>query len=423
MPATLVLGLQFGDEGKGKVVDFLAANADIVVRFNGGNNAGHTVVAGDKKYKFHLMPSGAVSGKLCCLASGVAINPKVLVDEIEALEKEGKKVKLVIDARAQIIMPYHILLDGAKEASSKKKIGTTKRGIGPCYADRAARTGIRFSEFVDLERFKERLKAVLPFKQKELNAYGIACPAEEEILKEYERPCRKLKQYLGDVSVVLSDALKEGKNVLLEGAQGFFLDNDFGTYPYVTSSHPGTGGALIGIGIAHNSLNRIIGVAKAYCTRVGSGPFVTELSDKLADSIREKGKEYGTTTGRARRVGWLDLVMLRTACRINGISELAITKLDVLAGIEKLKICYAYALDGKELKEVPADTALVEKCRPIYKEFEGFELPEKINSIEDLPAQAKEYLKFIEKECNVRIGIVSYGPERKQTIVLKLSTP
>lgn len=418
MPATLVLGMQFGDEGKGKVVDFLASKADIVVRFNGGNNAGHTVVVAGKTYKFHLIPSGAVQDKLCCLASGVAVNPKVLLEEIEMLQREGRKVKLVVDARAQIIMPYHILLDGAKEARANKKIGTTKRGIGPCYADRAARTGIRFAEFVDLERFKERLKAVLLFKQKELSAYGLSCPNEEEILREHENACRKLRQYLGDVSLVVRDALKEGKQVLLEGAQGFFLDNDFGTYPYVTSSHPTTGGALIGVGIPHSSLERIIGVAKAYCTRVGSGPFVTELAGELADTIREKGKEYGTTTGRPRRIGWLDLVMLRTASRINGIDELAITKLDVLSGIEKLKICCAYKLGGKELKEVPADTALVERCKPIYKEFEGFELPAEIKKLSDLPAQAREYLKFIETELNVPIKIISYGSGRKDTLLI-----
>ncbi|MCD6478340.1 MAG: adenylosuccinate synthase [Candidatus Diapherotrites archaeon] len=416
MRLTLVLGAQFGDEGKGKVVDFLAANADVVVRFNGGNNAGHTVVVGDKTYKFHLVPSGAVRGKVCCLASGMAINPSVLVEEIEMLKRAGKRFKLLIDPRAQIIMPYHILLDGAKEKSARKKIGTTKRGIGPCYADRAFRSGIRFCEFIEPKIFKERLRAALPFKRRELASYGIRCPSEKKILKEFLPLARKLKSYEADVSLFIQKALKQKKRILLEGAQGFFLDNDFGTYPYVTSSHPITGGALIGIGIPPGSLERIIGVAKAYCTRVGSGPFVTELKGKLANFIREKGMEYGTTTGRPRRVGWLDLVMLRTASRICGFTELAITKLDVLSGLRKLKVCYAYKHCGKEHREVPANTFEVEKCRPVYREFKGFKLPEKIKSIKDLPKEARIYLRFIEKQVKVPIKIISYGPERKQTI-------
>ena len=413
---TAVVGAQFGDEGKGKIVDFLASKADVVVRFNGGNNAGHTVVVGDKTYKFHIMPSGAVQNKVCCLASGIAINPEVLVSEIEMLKKTGKRFKLLIDSRAQIIMPYHILLDGAKESKSKNKIGTTKRGIGPCYADRAARTGIRFGEFVREKIFREKLHAVLPFKRKELNSYGIKCPSERTILAKYLPLAKKLKQYEADVSLFLQKALKQQKRVLLEGAHGFCLDNDFGTYPYVTSSRPIASAALASIGISARLLERIIGVAKAYCTRVGSGPFVTELKGKLADFIREKGKEYGTTTGRARRIGWLDLVMLRTAARVNGFTELAITKLDVLSGLKKVKVCYAYRFKGKTLKEVPANTFELAKCKPIYREFEGFEIPERMRSAEDLPKEAKAYLRFIEKQCSTQIRLVSYGPERTQTL-------
>ena len=313
MRSTLVLGAQFGDEGKGKIVDFLAGKADVVVRFNGGNNAGHTVVVKNKTYKFHLIPSGAVRGKICCLASGMAINPKVLLEEIKMLQMANKRFKLLIDPRAQIIMPYHILLDGAKEKSAKKKIGTTKRGIGPCYADRASRSGIRFGEFVRPKVFRERLHAILQFRRRELASYGIRCQSEKSILKEFLPMARKLKGHEEDVSLFVHRALEQNKRVLLEGAQGFFLDNDFGTYPYVTSSHPTAGGAVIGAGLPTKSIKRIIGVAKAYCTRVGSGPFVTELDGKLAESIREKGHEYGTTTGRPRRVGWLDLVMLKSA--------------------------------------------------------------------------------------------------------------
>lgn len=417
MPLVLVLGAQFGDEGKGKVVDFLAASADIVVRFNGGDNAGHTVVVGKDTFKFHLMPSGSVHRKLCCLASGVAINPKTLAEEISMLKKRGLSPKLKIDSRSQIIMPYHIILDSAME-TGKAKIGTTKRGIGPCYADRASRTGLRFCDFVEPRLFKMHLKKTLPFKRRELAAYGKKCPSEKEILREYLPLAKMLKRYEADVSVLVHNALKEHKYVMLEGAQGFYLDNDFGTYPYVTSSRTTTCGALLSVGVWHKP-ERIIGVAKAYCTRVGSGPFVTELQGKLADRIRACGNEYGTTTGRPRRVGWLDLPMLRTASRICGFTELAIMKLDVISGLKKVKVCEAYKLHGRKIREVLASTALLEKCRPVYKKLDGFELPERMKSARELPKEALAYLNLIEKSCGVPIKIISYGPERTQTILKK----
>jgi len=419
MPLILVLGAQFGDEGKGKIVDLLAEKADIVVRFNGGDNAGHTVVVGEKTYKFHLMPSGAVHKKLCCLASGVAINPKTLADEIIMLKKDGKSPRLKIDSRAQIIMPYHVLLDNAME--EKAKIGTTKRGIGPCYADRSLRTGLRFCNFVEPKLFKAHLKKVLPLKKRELGSYNKRCVSERKILQEYMPLAAMLKRYEADVSLVIYEALKKQKCVLLEGAQGFCLDNDFGTYPYVTSSRTTAAGALLSAGVSHKFVERVIGVTKAYCTRVGSGPFVTELQGKLAEKIRNLGNEYGTTTGRPRRVGWLDMPMLRTASRICGFTELAVMKLDVLSGLKKIRVCEAYKCFGKKINELPASTALLEKCRPIYRDFRGFVLNKKIRNVQELPKEARAYLDFIEKTCGVPIRIISYGPERTQTIFVKKS--
>ncbi|MCX8190131.1 MAG: adenylosuccinate synthase [Candidatus Diapherotrites archaeon] len=416
MPLSVIIGAQFGDEGKGKIIDYLSEKADIVVRFNGGDNAGHTVVVGNKTYKLHLMPSGAVQKKICCLASGVAINPKTLLEEIELIEKEVGKVKLFVDPRAQIIMPYHLLLDGASEEKKCKKIGTTKKGIGPCYADRASRQGIRFSEFINKNKFYERLKEVVPLKNLELKAFGLKQKNAEALFKELSKMSYKLKKYQMDVSKYLHVSLKNGKEVLLEGAQGFFLDNDFGTYPYVTSSHTGSAGAFMSAGIAYHEC-RVIGVSKAYCTRVGAGPFPTEINGSLASAIREKGNEYGTTTGRPRRVGWLDLPMLRTASRICGFTEIALTKLDVLSGLKEIKVSTAYKIGGKKVKEVPADTFLLEKCKPMYVRLKGFELSHELKSFYDLPSEARSYIKLIEKNVGIRVRMISYGPERKQTLI------
>jgi len=418
MPATVVIGAQFGDEGKGKIVDLLGEKADLVVRFNGGNNAGHTVVVKGQTYKFHLMPSGAIQGKKCCIGAGVALDPRVLKQEMQQLE--GKfQVNLAIDPRAQIIMPWHNALDKAREeAKGKKKIGTTGRGIGPCYADRASRTGIRFADLVNGKRLGQRIETFFPGKEKELKAvYGKEMQeSKEEILAEYAGLGKEFSQNLGDVSKEVCTALDKGKNVLFEGAQGTFLDNDFGTYPFVTSSHPLSGALFTGVGIGIRPIERVIGIVKAYTTRVGSGPFATELEGKLAEKIRETGKEFGTTTGRPRRVGWLDLVLVRTAIRLNGFTEIALTKLDVLSGLEELQVCTDYELEGRKIRELPADMDLWEKCRPVYKAVPGFEVKGNEKEFGELQEQARQYVKLVEKEIGIPAKIVSVGPGREETM-------
>ncbi len=417
MASRFVVGTQFGDEGKGKITDIFAKQADLVVRYQGGNNAGHTVVVGEKVYKFHLLPSGLIQGTRCCIGAGVVIDPRVLMEEINRLDDENPQ--LAIDPRTQIIMPWHNLLDGATEKMlGNKKIGTTGRGIGPCYEDRAARIGIRFVDLVDRERLKQKIAELYPLKKKILElVYGENVEfTEQEVLDEYAALGEKLKQYMGDVSQEVSKALADGKEVLFEGAQGFFLDNDFGTYPFVTSSHPMTGAVFTGVGIGLIKEYEAFGIVKAYTTRVGGGPFLTELNDDLGELIRQNGKEFGTTTGRPRRVGWLDLVILRTSARVNGLTDVAFTKIDVLNGIEKLKICTAYEMDGKELTEFPADWTLLEKCKPIYREFEGFEVDPETKNYNDLPQAARDYIEFAEKKVGVKFSIISTGPKRSQTI-------
>ena len=417
VPATIIVGTQFGDEGKGKLTDFLAEKADLVVRYHGGNNAGHTVVVGEKIYKFHLLPSGLIRGKKCCIGAGVALDPRVLIEELKQLGQ--LKIKLAIDHRTQIIMPWHNLQDGAREQVRGKKIGTTGRGIGPCYEDRAARSGIRFCEFVDPERLRKRIAEVFPTKKRILEEiYSTKVEfSEEDVFKEYSVLVKQLKKFLCDVSLEVSTALKENKNVLFEGAQGMFLDNDFGTYPFVTSSHPMTGGIFTGVGIGLLNDIEAIGIVKAYTTRVGEGPFLTELTGELGETIRKNGQEFGTTTGRPRRVGWLDLVLLKTSIRMNGLTEIALTKADVLNGIPKLKVCVAYECNGKKLEEFPADWTLIEKCKPVYKEFDGFEINHEEKDFNKLSSKARKYIGFIEKELGVPIKFVSLGPKRSQTIL------
>jgi len=419
MPATIIVGTQFGDEGKGKVTDFYADKADLVIRYQGGNNAGHTVVVGDKTYKFHLLPSGLLQGKKCCIGAGVVVDPRVLAKEIEQISVEFE-VKLAIDPRSQVIMPWHNLLDGAREAAKgDRKIGTTGRGIGPCYEDRASRTGIRFAELVDRKRLGQRVKELFPLKKKILEeVYGAKLDfTEESVLEEYGALGETLAQYLEDVSLEAGKALKEGKLVLFEGAQGTFLDNDFGTYPFVTSSHPIAGGLFTGAGIGLFKDFEVTGIVKAYTTRVGSGPFPTELENELGEKIRQAGQEFGTTTGRPRRVGWLDLVILRTAARLNGLTSIALTKLDVLNGIDKLLVCTEYECNGKKLEEFPIGVEELEKCRPVYSEFEGFEIPAGVKEFGKLPEAAQKYVQFIEKQLGVPIKIVSTGPKRSETIL------
>jgi len=419
MPSTVVIGAQWGDEGKGKVVDLLGGNADIVVRFNGGNNAGHTVVVKGEKYKFHLMPSGIIQGKKCCIGAGVALDPRVLKQEI--IQLGGKfKVMLSIDPRTQIIMPWHNQLDKAKEiAKGDAKIGTTGRGIGPCYADRATRTGIRFEELVNSEKLGKKIDLIYPQKErllKEIYGQEMAM-SKEEIFKEYNSLGTEFAKHLEDVSIIVSKNMNEGKNVLFEGAQGTFLDNDFGTYPYVTSSHPTAGAIFTGVGIGVRPIERIVGIVKAYTTRVGEGPFPTELEDDLGEQIRQKGAEFGTTTGRPRRVGWFDAVLVKTAHRLNGFTEITLTKVDVLSGLEKVKVCTGYECEGKTIDFVPSNLDDLKKCKPIYTELPGFEIKEGTTSYDELSKEAKDYVAFIEKELGIPAKIVSVGPGREETIV------
>ncbi|PIU21654.1 MAG: adenylosuccinate synthase [Candidatus Diapherotrites archaeon CG08_land_8_20_14_0_20_34_12] len=417
MPVVIIVGTQFGDEGKGKVTDYFASNSDLVVRFQGGNNAGHTVVVGEKEFKLHLLPSGIIQNKKSLIGAGVVIDPKVLVQELENIKKINSNPNLIIDPRAHIIMPYHILLDAVHEESRGNKIGTTLRGIGPCYAERSYREGIRFEDLIEESRLREKLKIIFPIKKKVLEcSYGKEVDISlEQLVKEYAELGKKLKQYLGDVSLLVQEALDAGKTVLFEGAQGAFLDMDFGTYPFVTSSHPIAGEAFVGTGIGPKQNLKIVGIVKAYTTRVGSGVLVSELHGELADNLRKAGNEFGTTTGRPRRIGWLDLVLLRTAKRFNSLDEIVVTKLDVLSGLDKLKVCVAYELNGKQVKEVPALTSDLEKCKPVLKEFKGFKIAD-CKSYSDLPKEARDYLEFIEKELKVKISMVGIGAERNKIL-------
>ena len=415
----VVIGTQFGDEGKGKITDFLSEKADIVARFQGGNNAGHTVKVAEHTVKLHHLPSGVMHNKTVMIGAGVIIDPKVLEEELKTLESIGKKPGLFIDPRCHIIMPWHNALDIAGEESNNGSIGTTKRGIGPCYADKCLRKGIRFEDLVYERRLEEAIERIFPEKKKILEkVYGKKIDfSAESVFKEYSRLGKKFAPFLKDVSFHVCAQLEKGKEILFEGAQGTFLDNDFGTYPYVTSSHPLSGGVATGIGIPINKISRVVGIVKAYTTRVGNGPFPTELQGKQADDLREKGEEFGTTTGRARRVGWLDIPMLRTAHRLNGFTELAITKLDVLSGMKELKVAVEYDIGGKIVKNFPYSTSTVEKAKPVYKTVKGFTLSGKEKKFSELPKEAKDYLKLIEESLGVPVKFVSVGPERNETII------
>jgi len=418
MGGTVIIGSQFGDEGKGKVTDFYSENADFVVRYQGGNNAGHTVVVNGKVHKFHLLPSGVVQGKRILIGAGVVLDPRVLRHELEELG--SKKIDLGIDPRTHIIMPWHNLLDEGREGSrGKTKIGTTKRGIGPCYADKAERLGIRFEDLVDGTRLREKIEEVYPIKKAVLEkVFSIKVPfSVKEIFDEYSALGGEFKKYLVDVSLETFNALEKKKNVLFEGAQGTFLDNDFGTYPFVTSSHPISGGVATGVGIPAAKITRIIGIVKAYTTRVGFGPFPTELGDKVAGHLTTKGQEFGTTTGRKRRVGWLDLPMLRTSMRLNGFTELALTKLDVLSGLDKIKVSRSYSVNGKEIIYFPYSNKGLGKAKPNYEEFDGFKITGKEKQYSELDRKARKYLEFIEKELGAPIKLVSVGPGREETIL------
>lgn len=426
MSAFIVIGAQWGDEGKGKMTDYLAEEADVVVRFQGGNNAGHTVVVGDKEYKLHLIPSGILyDDKTNVIGNGVVVDPKALFDEIEYLEGVGVKVtpeKLIISDRAQLIMPYHKVLDKLKEkARGKNDIGTTGKGIGPCYTDKYERCGIRVCDLMHEDVFTEKLRENVEAK----NAYitkvlGGEALNFDEILKEYLEFAKKLRPFVKDTSVKVYDAIKADKNVLFEGAQGMLLDIDYGTYPYVTSSNTTAGGVTAGTGIGPRMITNAVGIAKAYTTRVGKGPFPTELNDATGDWIREKGHEYGVTTGRSRRCGWLDLVILKTTVRVSGLSSLAVTKIDTLAGLDKIKVCVGYKFNGEVIDYFPASLEDLAMCEPVYEEFDGWdESVADARSYEELPENAKKYIERIEEFTDTRVSIVSVGPKRDQTMTVK----
>lgn len=426
MSAFIVLGAQWGDEGKGKMTDYLAEEANVVVRFQGGNNAGHTVVVGDKEYKLHLIPSGILyEDKLNVIGNGVVVDPKALFEEIDYLEGVGVNVtpeKLIISDRAHLIMPYHKVLDKLKEkARGKNDIGTTGKGIGPCYTDKFERCGIRVCDLMHEDVFTEKLKENIEMKNAYItNVLGGDPLNFDEILKEYLEFANKLRPFVKDTSVRVYNDIKADKTVLFEGAQGMLLDIDYGTYPYVTSSNTTAGGVANGVGIGPNMITNAVGITKAYTTRVGKGPFPTELLDETGEWIREKGHEYGVTTGRSRRCGWLDLVIVKTACRVSGLTSLAVTKIDTLAGLEKLKVCVGYKFNGEVIDYFPASLEDLAKCEPIYEEFEGWgEEVANVRSYDELPENAKKYLKRIEEFTDTKISIVSVGPKRDQTMRIK----
>ena len=419
MTVNLVIGTQWGDEGKGKVVDYYSKDAAYVIRYHGGNNAGHTIKVGKEVYKLHIIPSGVIQGKIGVIGNGVVIDPEVLINEIKNLKSRGIFPNLLISDRANIIMPYHKILDGAEEQSlGNKKIGTTKRGIGPCYSDKIARRGIRAIDLTDRKTLSKKLDEILPLKQKLFKIYKIQDKLDKkEILDKYADYGKQLNDFIIRTHIEINDAIKSGKNILFEGAQGTMLDVDFGTYPYTTSSHVIAGGSTIGTGIGPHHINDIIGIMKAYTTRVGEGPLPTELFDKDGEHLQQKGHEFGTTTSRPRRCGWLDLVVVKHSCLLSGITKIAITKLDVLNGLEKVKICIKYKLDGNEIDYFPANIEDVEKCKPIYREFKGWKKIDASSSkISDLPKEAQGYLEYIEKELKIPFALVSIGPGRKQTI-------
>lgn len=418
MAVKVIVGTQWGDEGKGKVTDILAQDVDIVTRYQGGNNAGHTVVVGKETFKLHLIPSGILYKDVVCLiGNGVVIDLQVLLGEIDKLRGRGVKVgpeNLKISSLAHVILPYHRLLDTHQEKKRKNKIGTTGRGIGPAYADKISRLGVRVLDLYNPKVFKEKMK-----NRNWQKILGKNTPGVNTVFKEYQSYARKISKYIVDSSHFLDLAIRKGKDILLEGAQGTLLDIDHGTYPYVTSSNPVAGGACVGAGIGPGKIKKVIGVAKAYVTRVGGGPFPTEQKGKIGESLREQGAEYGTTTGRARRCGWFDAVILKYAVRVNGLTELVITKLDVLDTFEKIKICNGYRYKGKIIRELPQDIDILRKCKPIYEEMDGWMKPTfNLKKFRDLPKNARRYIQRISKLGEVKISMISVGSKRGQTIRL-----
>jgi adenylosuccinate synthase len=422
---TVIIGTQWGDEGKGKIVDLLAARADVVVRFQGGNNAGHTMVVEGEQFISHLVPSGILQGKTCVIGNGVVVDPAVLIEEMDYLDGKGIDVgadRIKVSERAHLIMPYHQAVDLAREKmKGDKKIGTTGRGIGPAYEDKATRRGVRFIDLLEPETFAEKVRTLLDEKNFYLKNYLSAATLDaEEIIDTYRRYADRLAPHVTNVSITLDEAIKKGRQVLFEGAQGTHLDIDHGTYPFVTSSSTVSGNACCGSGVGPGTVTDVIGIVKAYTTRVGAGPFPCELFDATGACIQEKGVEFGATTGRKRRCGWLDTVIVRNAVRLNGLTGLAITKLDVLGGLEELKICTSYEYNGNRLNEFPASLKVLAECTPLYETLPGWS--EDISTIRqfgDLPQTTRTYLRRVEELTETPVQIVSVGPGRDETIVLK----
>ena len=425
MSSVVVVGTQWGDEGKGKITDFLSEQAEYVARYQGGDNAGHTIQFGGETYKLHLIPSGIFSPeKLCIIGNGVVVNPKSLVTELAYLhERNITTDNLRISDRAHVILPYHIELDRLQEeAKGDKKIGTTIKGIGPAYMDKAARVGIRIADLLDREVFEERLRLNLEDKNRQFTKLYDANPMNfEEIFEEYYEYGQQIKQYVCDTSVLLNDALDNGKRVLFEGAQGVMLDIDQGTYPFVTSSNPLAGGVTIGSGVGPSKVTKVVGVCKAYTSRVGDGPFPTELFDEIGSRIREVGREYGTTTGRPRRVGWFDSVVMRHSKRVSGITNLCLNSIDVLTGLETVKICVAYRkLNGEEISHYPASLVELGQCEPVYEELPGWsEDITGCRTLDELPIEAQNYVRRVSELVGVKISTFSVGPDRNQTNILE----
>lgn len=423
MAGYVVVGAQWGDEGKGKIVDVLGEKADYVVRFQGGNNAGHTVVVNGEKSILHLLPSGVLhKNAVCIIGPGVVVDPFVLLEEIDVLEKKGlASSHIYISDRAHLIMPYHIKLDELQEERlAGNKIGTTKRGIGPCYADKYTRIGLRVGDLVDFESFKVKLKSTLSIKNEQITKLYNEKPFDyDEMTAQFKEIREKLLPRMMDSLSVVNEALDQNKMVLFEGAQAAMLDINYGTYPYVTSSSPTSAGVCAGAGISPKKLDKIIGVVKAYSTRVGEGPFVTELFDEEGEKLREIGHEYGATTGRPRRCGWLDLNVVKHAARINGLTDLVITKIDVLSAFDEIKVCTGYEIDGKIYDTIPASVEMIAKAKAVYETFSGWQCDiTGIRTFDELPENCKAYLKKIEDFTDTRISLVSVGPDRENNILI-----
>ena len=424
MSTVVISGAQWGDEGKGKIVDYLAAQADTVVRFQGGSNAGHTVTVGGEEYKLRLLPSGILyKGTTCVIGNGVVLDPQCLLEEIDNMQRRGVDTSNIkISNRAHVVMPWHKIFDELNEnLRGENKIGTTKRGIGPCYIDKADRIGIRVCDLIDGEEFSKKVRNVIKIKNLTLEKIYNHAPLDaEEIIREYEVYAEKIRPYVCDTISFLNNQVDNGKKILFEGAQATMLDIDYGTYPFVTSSHPISGGVGIGAGIAPKKIDKVVGVVKAYCTRVGEGPFPTEQLNEIGDKIRNAGHEFGTVTGRPRRTGWLDACVVKYAGKISGIDYMAVTRLDILDDFDEIKMCTAYKVDGKIIDEIPANLKILAQVEPVYETFAGWKSDiSKIRRYEDLPANAKKYLERMAQVTGIELGIVSVGPNRDQTIVLK----